>query len=90
MQELTFDVPGVSCEHCVNSITKATKELGVNDVKVDLPSKKVFVAFDPAAVTEPAIKAAIEEEGYDITGEEPGNTIPSVGQGKKTFNLKSL
>jgi copper chaperone len=63
MQELTFDVPGVSCEHCVNSITKATKELGVSDVKVDLPSKKVFVAFDPAAVTEPAIKAAIEDEG---------------------------
>ena len=90
MQELTFDVPGVSCEHCVNSITKATKELGVSDVKVDLPTKKVYVAFDPAAVTEPAIKAAIEDEGYDITGEEPGNTIPAAGQGKKTFNLKSL
>lgn len=90
MQELTFDVPGVSCQHCVNSITKATKDLGVSDVMVDLPSKKVYVAFDPAAVTEPAIKTAIEEEGYDITGEQPGNAIPSVGQGKKTFGLKSV
>ncbi|MBN9391065.1 MAG: heavy-metal-associated domain-containing protein [Chloroflexi bacterium] len=90
MQELTFDVPGVSCQHCINSITKATKELGVSDVIVDLPSKKVFVAFDPATVTEPAIKSAIEDEGYDITGEESGNTIPAEGQGKKTFNLKSL
>ncbi len=90
MQELTFDVPGVSCEHCVNSITRATKDLGVIEVKVDLPSKKVYVAFDPAAVAEPAIKNAIEEEGYDITGEATGNTIPIAGEGKKTFNLKSL
>lgn len=90
MQELTFDVPGVSCQHCVNSITKATQEIGVSDVKVDLPSKKVYVAFDPATVTEPAIKSAIEDEGYDITGEESGNTIPVAAQGKKTFNLKSL
>ncbi|MBN9392853.1 MAG: heavy-metal-associated domain-containing protein [Chloroflexi bacterium] len=90
MQELTFDVPGVSCQHCINSITKATKEVGVSNVKVDLPSKKVYVAFDPAAVTEPAIKTAIEDEGYDITGEEPGNTIPAEEQGKRTFNLKSL
>ncbi len=90
MQELTFDVPGVSCQHCVNSITRATKDLGVSEVKVDLPSKKVYVAFDPAAVTEPDIKNAIEEEGYDITGEESGNTIPVSGEGKKTFNLKPL
>ena len=90
MQELTFDVPGVSCEHCVNSITRATKDLGVSEVKVDLPSKKVYVAFDPATVSEPVLKTAIEEEGYDITGEAAGNTIPVSGEGKKTFNLKSL
>ena len=90
MQEITFDVPGVSCEHCVNSISRATKGLGVSEVTVDLPTRKVYVAFDPATVTEPAIKTAIEDEGYDITGEAVGNTIPAISEGKKTFNLKSL
>lgn len=92
MQEITFDVPGVSCEHCVNSISQAAKDLGVSEVKVDLPSKKVYVAFDPSTVSEPAIKTAIEEEGYDIAGVAAGNTIPGAGsgEGKKTFNLKSL
>jgi copper chaperone len=90
MQELTFDVPDVSCEHCINSITKATKEVGVNEVEVDLASKKVFVAFDPATVKEQAVKEAIEEEGYTISGQVPGRAIPIPESGKKTFNLKTL
>ena len=88
MQEITYDVPGVSCEHCINSITKATKELGVDQVQVDLPSKKVFVAFDAAKLSETQVKEAIEEEGYDVTGQASGNGIPSIG--KKSLNLKSL
>lgn len=91
MQEVTFDVPGVSCEHCVNSITKATKGLGVSEVQVDLPSKKVYVAFDPTKVGEQDLKAVIEEEGYDIAGETVGRAIPAApDEGKKSFSLKSL
>ncbi len=89
MQELTFDVPSVSCDHCVNAITGAAKTLGVNEVKVDLPSKKVYVAFDPAKVNEQALKEAIEDEGYDITGQTQGNAIPT-GAGLKSLELKSL
>lgn len=90
MQEITYDVPDVSCEHCVNSISKATKNLGVNEVQVDLPSKKVYVAFDPGKVSEQALKEAIEEEGYDIAGQVEGNAIPASGTGKKILNLKSI
>lgn len=90
MQEITFDVPDVSCEHCVNSISKATKNLGVNEVQVDLPSKKVYVAFDPGQVSEQALKEAIEEEGYDIAGQVEGNAIPAPASGKKFLNLKTL
>jgi len=90
MQEITYDVPGVSCEHCINSITKATKALGVQEVQVDLASKKVYLAFDPATVGEQALKEAIEDEGYDISGQVAGKAIPTAASGKKTLNLKSV
>lgn len=88
MKELTFDVPGVSCEHCVNAITKETQAVGVQDVQVDLVSKKVFVSFDPAKVSEDQIKEAITEEaGYDIAGQQEGRITASPNQGKRSLNM---
>ena len=84
MKEVTFDVPDVSCEHCVNTITGATKQLGANTVQVDLPSKKVYLTYDPAKVSEQDLKTAIEEEGYDIAGQVEGKAIPT------TLSLKSV
>ena len=74
MKEITFDVPGVSCEHCVNAITKETQAVGVQQVQVDLPTKQVYVAFDPAQVSEAQVKEAIEEAGYDIAGQHAGRS----------------
>ena len=59
MREMTFDVPGVSCQHCINAISEATKDIGVADVQVDLISKKVYVSYDPAKIDDEAIKDAI-------------------------------
>ena len=75
MKEVTFDVPDVSCEHCINAITNATKQLGVNTVQVDLTSKKVYLQYDSTKVSEQDLKAAIEEEGYDIAGQVEGKAI---------------
>lgn len=85
LKELTYDVPGVSCDHCINAITSATKGLGVTDVQVDLVSKKVYVAFDPNKIEASAVKEAIEEEGYEVTAETSGKAIPSSG--KKALNV---
>ena len=88
MKELTFDVPGVSCQHCINAITQETKAVGVEDVQVDLASKKVFVAFDPAKVSEAQIKEAIQEEaGYEIAGQHEGKVTTAPGQGRKPLNM---
>ncbi len=86
MREITFDVPDVSCQHCIKSISEATKNIGVADVQVDLISKKVYVSYDPTKIDDEAIRDAIEEEGYAVKGETPGNTIP-VREGKKTLDL---
>ena len=60
---LTFDVKGMTCDNCVQHVTKAVREVaGVSDVKVDLASNsaKVEGEFDEKQVVE-----AIEEEGYE-------------------------
>ncbi len=60
-------VEGMSCNHCVNSIKKAVGSLqGVDNVDVDLESKKVTVEYDSSKLNVEAIKDAIEDQGYDV------------------------
>lgn len=60
-----FRVPDISCQHCVNAITKEVTALaGVERVQVDLDGKTVTVEHAPEVTTE-QIVAAINEAGYD-------------------------
>jgi copper chaperone len=65
MSNIILKVEGMSCNHCVNSVEKAVKELGATG-KVDLASKKVEVQFDETKISIDAIKNAIEEQGYGV------------------------
>ncbi len=65
MQKVELKVEGMSCNHCVNSIEGAVRELGAT-AKVNLSGKSVSVDYDEASVTLQAIKDAIEEQGYDV------------------------
>jgi copper chaperone len=64
-ERLTYSVPGMSCGHCRAAITSGVEKVaGVASVDVDLDAKRVTVAgseFDDAAV-----RAAIDEAGYDV------------------------
>jgi copper chaperone len=62
---MVFEVPGMSCGHCVAAITSAVTGLpGVTAVNVELARAEVRVdgTPNPAAVT-----AAIQEAGYDVS-----------------------
>jgi copper chaperone len=62
-----LNVEGMSCSHCENSVKKAVGALnGVENVTVDLESKKVTIEFDPEKVNVDMIKDAIEDQGYDV------------------------
>ncbi len=62
-----FRVPGVSCEHCRHAITRSVSRLqGVRQVDVDLDGKTVAVLYDAGRTDRQAIRAAIEEAGYDV------------------------
>lgn len=65
MTNVVLKVNGMSCNHCVNSIEGALKEIGAEG-KVDLGGGKVAVAFDENQLTLDAVKEAIEDQGYDV------------------------
>jgi len=67
MEKIIINVEGMSCSHCVNAVTKAVEGLdGVSEVKVDLEAKTATVDYDSDRITPEIIKAAIEDEGYDV------------------------
>lgn len=65
MRNVTLNVQGMSCQHCVNSIEGALQEIGANG-KVNLKGESVEVSFDEQKVSLDQIKEAIEEQGYDV------------------------
>ena len=65
MANVTLQVQGMSCQHCVHSIEKALKEAGAEG-KVNLSAGEVEVRFDESSVSLDRIKEAIEEQGYDV------------------------
>ena len=66
MTTTTYNVRGMSCEHCVMAVTAELSRLdGVADVAVDLDSGRVTVhAAGPLEDT--AVAAAVEGAGYQL------------------------
>lgn len=65
MANAVLKVEGMTCGHCVSAVEKAVGSAGASG-KVDLASKKVTVQYDESKVTLEAVKAAIEDQGYDV------------------------
>ena len=66
MTERTFNVPSISCQHCVNTIRMELSELqGVENVTPDANEKNVRVIFNEPA-TEQSIIDLLEEINYPV------------------------
>ncbi|MDP1819084.1 MAG: copper ion binding protein [Acidimicrobiales bacterium] len=66
MSTTTFTVEGMTCGHCVASVTQEVSKLdGVTTVDVDLQSGKVTVESDQP-VDDAAVEAAVDEAGYTV------------------------
>ncbi len=65
MTQLTMDISGMTCGHCVGSVTRALEKLdGVAVEQVAIG--KANVRYDPGATSPATIAAAIEDEGYRV------------------------
>lgn len=68
MAESTYNVKGMTCGHCVSSVTEEVSQIsGVQQVDVDLPTGKVTIT-SAKPVTQDAVRAAVTEAGYELAG----------------------
>ena len=68
MSTSTYTVVGMTCSHCVNSVTEEVTQVpGVTGVEVDLASGGLTITSD-APVADDAVRAAVEEAGYEVAG----------------------
>ncbi|BCJ47704.1 heavy metal transport/detoxification protein [Actinoplanes ianthinogenes] len=67
MATQTYTVTGMTCSHCVSSVSAEIGQLpGVTGVQVDLASGAVTVTSnDP--LDETTVAAAVDEAGYELT-----------------------
>ena len=62
----TFGVTGMTCGHCVSSVTEEVQEIpGVETVDVVLETGAVTIT-STEPIDEAAVRAAVEEAGYQL------------------------
>lgn len=67
MENVTLNVKGMSCGHCVKAVEGSVGALtGVEQVDVNLEAGKVNVAYNDQKVSLSQIKEAIDDQGYDV------------------------
>jgi copper chaperone len=68
MSESVYTVTGMTCGHCVSSVTEEVGRIdGVSGVAVDLPTGRVTItSATPVALDD--VRAAVAEAGYELAG----------------------
>ena len=65
MKEITINIEGMSCQHCVMRVKKAIEGLaGIAGLSVEVGSAKV--TFDEAKIQQSVIENAVVKAGYKI------------------------
>lgn len=65
-----LNIEGMSCQHCVNTVTKILESVGnLKNIKVSLEDKAAYFEADKGVDFE-LIKSKVEEKGYKVTGWE--------------------
>jgi copper chaperone len=65
MTENTYTVTGMTCGHCVQSVTEEVSAVpGVSDVDVTLETGRLVVRGED--VDEAAVRTAVDEAGYRL------------------------
>jgi copper chaperone CopZ len=71
MSTTTYTVTGMTCGHCVSSVTEEISALpGVQDVQIELnpgSESRVTVTSD-APLADEAVRGAVDEAGYELSG----------------------
>ncbi len=65
MATTTLKVTGMTCGHCVKTVTTALEGVeGVGAARVDLETGRAIIDFDGARTTPAELASVVTEEGY--------------------------
>ena len=68
MKQELIKVAGMTCNHCVQTITKALKKIsGLNSIDVSLDSKEVNVLYNENETNLQEITKKIVEVGFELS-----------------------
>jgi Cu+-exporting ATPase len=66
VRKAQFDIQGMSCANCSQTITQAVEGLGgVNEADINFATDEGHVEYDPTETSLADIYAAIDDAGYD-------------------------
>jgi periplasmic mercuric ion binding protein len=69
--EAVIQTPSLQCDMCTSKVTKALQAVdGVESVDVNLENKTASISYDPNAVTEMELMAAITNVGYQANDQQ--------------------
>jgi copper ion binding protein len=67
MSTSTYTVVGMTCEHCVRSVSEEVGAIpGVSDLSVDLATGSLSVTTADQPVADDAVREAVTEAGYQL------------------------
>jgi copper chaperone len=65
MATVTYAVKGMTCDHCVGSVTAEVEKVpGITDIKVDVKGGLLTLEAGPD-LDDQAVREAVEEAGYE-------------------------
>jgi copper chaperone CopZ len=74
MKTATFKIEGMNCDHCANTIKGLVEQLaGVKIATVSFSEGQARILYEPQAVTEGRLVAAIQEPGFRVVGRDGSN-----------------
>jgi Cu+-exporting ATPase len=81
MATATFEISGMHCAACAVRNERTLRKIpGVRDANVNLGTRRARVEFDEAAVSEPALRDAIVENGYEVLADEGAGHRQQAGE----------
>jgi Cu+-exporting ATPase len=91
VKHTTLNIEGMSCEHCVRTVTEALERLnGVSSVRVALEKKRADVSYNGELVFDGQLEDAVREAGYEVVSraEKTGTRVNRQEKGLKKVQEK--
>ncbi|SFK21816.1 copper ion binding protein [Marinilactibacillus piezotolerans] len=80
MLKETYEIEGMSCASCAQTVEKAVAKLkGVDSVNVNLATEKMSVAYDTNVLKNQEIEQAVKDAGYKASKNTLNHTYEIEG-----------